>query len=205
MKPRSILALLLALAAVVPAGCGMPTDGSPRALPPDDVPFGLLEPDPVSTTTTAAPSGASSLVTIYLVGPQPCRTSSSSLPCLVAVERRVSAPATVEKVLDALVLGPNDAETDRGLRTAISPATEVLSAPVEAGIATIDLASGFTVGELSEQIVGFAQFVYSATSLSGVAGVRFTLNGAPAQFPQGDGTTTQTPVGRAAYASLAPL
>jgi len=186
---------LLVVVALAPAGCGTPTDGSPRALPVDDVPFGLLEADPVTTTSTTASTGSTSTVTLYLVGPTR----------LVAVERTVAAPADVEKVLGALVSGPTEAETSRGLRTAISPATLVLAAPVEAGIATIDLAGGFTVGELPEQIVGFAQLVYTATSLGGVVGVRFTLNGVRALVPQGDGTTTQAPVGRAAYASFAPL
>lgn len=193
MRARLLL-VVVALAAVA-AACGTPVDRVPRALPAEDVPFGLLEEDPVTTTSTSVPSEESSPVTIFLVGPER----------LVAVERAVSAPATVEKLLETLVSGPTEAETSRGLRTAISPTTRILSAPVEAGIATIDLAGGFTVGELPEQIVGFAQFVFTATSLGGVVGVRFTLNGTTALVPQGDGTTTQAPVGRAAYASLAPL
>lgn len=176
------------------AACGAPTDEAPRALPANDVPFGLLAPDPSATTTTVHPA-ASSEVTIYLAGRER----------LVPVERRVPAPASVEKVVRTLLTGPTDAEARRGLRSAINPGTTVLSAPVEAGIATIDLSGDFAVGAGPEQIVALAQVVYTATSLGGVVGVRFTLGGRPAEVPDGDGTLSQAPLGRAAYASFAPL
>lgn len=192
LPPRGLL-LAAVLNALLAAACGAPTDDAPRALPANDVPFGLLAPDPASTTTVHP--AASSEVTIYLAGPER----------LVPVERRVPAPASVEKVVRALLTGPTDAEARRGLRSAINPGTTVLSAPVEAGIATIDLSGDFAVGAGPEQIVALAQVVYTATELGGVVGVRFTLGGRPAEVPDGDGTLSQTPLGRAAYASFAPL
>lgn len=187
---RAVLVTLLAGAA-----CGAPIDDQPRALPPGDVPYGLLAADPVSTTTTL-PSATSSRVTIFLVG---------GSGRLVAVERPVLAPASVERVVRALLNGPTDEEVRRGLRSAVNPATTMLSAPVEAGIAIIDLSGDFAVGTGPEVIVALAQIVYTATALGGVGGVRFTLEGRPAEIPTGDGSGTTAPVGRAAYASFAPL
>lgn len=189
-------AVAFALGAVlVSAACGVPTDVRPRTLPPDEVPFGLLVADPTSTTTTVPP-GSSSRVVIFLVAGDN----------LVKAERVVAAPASVEKVLKALVSGPLDSERARGLATAINPATMVLGASVESDIATIDLSRDFAVGSTTQQaIVALAQIVYTATELANVTGVRFTLDGNPAQVPQGDGTITSAPVGRATYASYAPL
>lgn len=187
--------IVLGAVLLLATGCRAPTDKVPRALPTEDVPFDLLDAESSSTTVTTAPSGSTSAVSIFLIGPER----------LVAVERTVEAPADVEKVLKVLTSGPTADELSRGLRTAISPATVINSAPVRAGIATIDLADGFAAGGLPEQILGFAQMVFTATNLGGVVGVRFTLNGQTAEVSQGDGTQTQTAVGRAAYASFAPL
>lgn len=182
-------------ALLVSAACGVRTDVRPRALPADEVPFGLLASDPTSTTSTV-PAGSSSRVIIFLVAGDN----------LVKAERVVAAPASVEKVLKALVSGPLDAERTRGLTTAINPATMVLGAFVESEIATIDLSRDFAIGSTTQQaIVALAQIVYTATELANVTGVRFTLDGSPAQVPTGDGTTTSAPVGRATYASYAPL
>lgn len=193
-RPVPVLLVVLA-AALLAAGCRAPIDETPRALPIEDVPFDLLDAESSTTTSTVVPSGSTSAVTIYLIGRER----------LVAVERAVEAPADVEKVLKVLISGPTEEDVRKGLRTAISPGTVINSAPVRAGITTIDLAGGFAAGGLPEQILGFAQMVYTATSLGGVVGVRFTLNGQTASVSQGDGTQTQTAVGRAAYATLAPL
>jgi spore germination protein GerM len=174
-------------------GCGVPTDDRPRALSAEDVPAGLLAAAPLSTTTTLPPT-SSSEVLIYLVGRDR----------LVPVTRTVESPATVERLVRVLVNGPTDDELAAGLRSALSPAVLVVSAPVEAGIATIDLSAPFAVAPQPEQILALAQIVYTATGLSGVGGVRFTLAGIKATVPQGDGTSTAAPVGRATYASVAP-
>jgi len=190
----AVPAVLAALSLLAGAACGAPVDDQPRALRPQDVPYDLLAADPVSTTTTLQ-SAVSSRVTIFLVG---------GTGRLVPVERSVPAPASVERVVRALLNGPTDDEIGRGLRSAVNPATTVLSAPVEAGIAIIDLSDDFAVGAAPEVIVALAQIVYTATSLGGVGGVRFTLEGQPAEIPTGDGSGTTAPVGRASYASFAP-
>jgi spore germination protein GerM len=192
---RALVAVLVGAALAV-AGCGVPTDEAPRALSQRDVPFNLLASDVVTTSTTFS-SSPTALATIYLVVKEGDRDR------LQAVDRLVPTPSTVEKVVRKLLGGPSDTEARRGLRTAIPASTTILSAPVASSIATIDLA-GAVPGGNEEQIIAIAQMVFTATSLPGVVGVRFTLEGRPIEVPAGDGSLTQAPLGRANFASYGP-
>lgn len=195
---RRRLLLLIGLSMVgALAGCGVPTDSVPRALPAGEVPADLVAVDPVTTTSTV-PVGTSTRVRIYLVG------GGGAAERLVPVERSVQSPATVERVLSALVSGPNREEAGRGLRSAILPGTIVNSALVESNIAIVDLVKS-AIAVNADLILALAQMVYSATELPGVGGVRFTLDGERAEVPTGSGIQSETPVGRASYAAYAPL
>ena len=191
---RLALALSIVLA-LLGAGCGFPTDAHPRALSPEDAPPGLLEAKPVTTTVTAPP-GSSAQVAVFFYAPAPTGGER-----LVAVQRLVPAPATVEKVVSALFRGPTEDEIAQGLRTATNPRATVLGAPVKLGIASVSLAGNVAVGAGTEQVaMALAQIVYTATNLGGVVGLTFTIDGKKREVPQSDGTQTQAPVGRAAYA-----
>lgn len=196
MGPRARLVAVAVLVAGLAAACGVPQDGGPQALDAAEVPFDLLAADPVTTTSTAPPTGASSTVQVFFMGPE---------DRLVAVERQVASPASVEKVLKQLISGPRDDEIGRGMRTIVNPGATVLTSPVEGRIATIDLSGPFFLSEdVEEQIRALAQTVYTATSLGGVVGVRFTIDGNPAEVPIDKGQRISTPVGRSAYAKYAP-
>jgi spore germination protein GerM len=199
MRARSVFGrFALAVSVVVAllgAGCGFPTDAEPRALPAGGAPDGILEGKPVTTTVTTPP-GSSTQVAVFLFAPVPAGGVR-----LVPVQRLVPAPATVEKVVSALFRGPTDEEIARGLRTATNPRAAVVGAPVKLGIAAMDLAGNVAVGAGTEQVaMALAQIVYTATNLGGVVGLTFTIDGKKREVPQSDGTQTQAPVGRAAYA-----
>jgi spore germination protein GerM len=179
------------------SGCGVPTDAAPRALPAGAVSADLLASDPVTTSTTV-PVGTSTRIRIYLVG------GGGDTERLVPSERPVQSPATVERALSALVSGPNREESARGLRSAIRPGTIVNSARVESNIAIVDLVNS-AIAANADLILALAQIVYSATDLPGVNAVRFTIDGLRAEVPTGSGIQSTTPVGRAAYATYAPL
>lgn len=193
---RRLLAVLILGGAL--AGCGVPTDSVPRALPEDEVPAELLAIDPV-TTTSSAPLGQTTRVRVFLIG------GRGDAERLVPVERTIQAPATVERVLAQLTLGPNREEEARGLRSAILPGTVINSVLVESSLAIIDLAKGRGISVSgTDRILALAQMVYSATELRDVGGVRFTVDGTRAETPTGTGVLTSGPVGRAAYAAYAP-
>ncbi|MGH9036700.1 MAG: GerMN domain-containing protein, partial [Acidimicrobiia bacterium] len=75
---------------------------------------------------------------------------------------------------------------------------------VESNIAIVDLVNK-AIAANADLILALAQMVYSATELSGVGAVRFTLDGERAEVPTGSGIQSTTPVGRAAYIAYAPL
>ena len=176
-------------------GCGVPIDKGPTALARSGVPFGLLDPSTVPTTTTAPnPTPVTVSVQIYLLDPA---------GQLVAVERQVPVPAPLTAVLAALADGPTNAEAAAGLQSSIAPQTQVVSATVSGGLATVDLAG--TIGQLVGQaeINAVAQIVFTATALPSVTGVSFDFNGQPVSVPTATGA--EVPIAsRAQFASMAP-
>ena len=195
MSRRALTAVLAAAVGLAAAGCGIPDDSQARGLPRNDVPFDLLASEPVAMTTTTVPSVPVD-VTVFFV----------DAGHLVPVTRKVESPATPDKALRALILGPTPAEARKGYRTAIGRSTTVLSANMgEGGIAVIDVTNSFHVGSQPDTILAAAQMVYTATAFGEVRGVKFTLEGERANIYQGDGVQTSLPVGRVTYSSLAPL
>jgi hypothetical protein len=70
LRSRLLVAGAGALCLVVLAGCGVPVDSSPSALPRKDVPFGLLQQSAPTTTTTSLPSPVELVpASIYLIAP----------------------------------------------------------------------------------------------------------------------------------------
>jgi hypothetical protein len=179
------------------AGCGVPVDRSPSALPRRGIPFGLLRPSAQSTTTTSAPSPVAVSIRIFLVG---------SSGRLVGVSREVpAAQETLATVLGALVEGPTNDEAAAGLGSAVPPQTVVLGAAVGAGgLATVNL--GGTFGQLvgQAQIEAVAQIVFTAADVFGVTGVTFELAGRSVNVPVASGA--EVPIAAPTqFAGLAPL
>jgi spore germination protein GerM len=186
--------VVLVLVVLVGGGCGVRSDPAPRTLSADDVPYGLLEAAPPTTLPPRAPSVPTAAVNVYLVNGDR----------MFAVARQVNAPPSVAKALTALLFGPQEDEAVAGVRSAISPTAAVQARAVDAATYLVDLSPEFAQGSVNEQVLGLAQIVWTATDIPGVTGVRFTLNGAPIQVPTPVGSTGE-PVGREAFAELAPL
>lgn len=194
MSRRSGIATLLAgvVALAGAAGCSAPVDSGPKTLRAASIPEALRSPS--STTSTSVPSGESEEVTVYYI--QGDR--------LAPVKRRVSPPVTVEKVLQKLFAGPTTAEAVGGMRSAISPDTDILGAPIEARITTVNVSKNFAFGLPTDQIMAVAQVVFTAVDIPGVTGVLFAENGRREEVPQGDGSSTSAPLGRASYPQVTP-
>lgn len=175
-------------------GCGVRSDPAPRALSAGDVPYGLLEEAPPTTVASRPPSVPTEGVNVYLV------EGDRMVPAV----RQVNAPASVAKALTALLFGPVEDEAAAGIRSAISPTAGLQARSVDPATYVVDLSAEFAQGSVSEQILGLAQVVWTATDIPGITGVQFTLNGAPIQVPTPTGSTGD-PVGRDAFAELAPL
>jgi spore germination protein GerM len=194
-RQRSLWLMLALVAALLLAGaCSAPVDSGPKAIRAASIPEELRTATS-STTTTTAPTGESEEVTIYFIG---------SDQRLSPVKRLVSPPVTVEKVLQKLFAGPTIAEGVGGLRTAISFDTRVLSAPIEARIAAVDVSKTFAFGSVEDRIRAYAQVVFTAVDVEGVTGVLFSVNGRRQEAPDGDGSNQSAPLGRGSYTVYTP-
>ena len=194
MRSLSFVMMLAAVLLLVSA-CSAPVDSGPKAIRAATIPEDLRSGPTSSTTSTTAPSGESEQVTIYFIGPE---------QRLVPVKRSVSPPVTVEKVLQKLFAGPTISEGVSGLRTAISFDTRVLSAPIEAKIALVDVSKIFAFGPLDDRTRAYAQVVFTAVDVSGVTGVLFSVNGHRQEVPAGDGSVQSAPLGRGSYGEYTP-
>jgi spore germination protein GerM len=192
---RVAAAAAVAVLVLATAGCGVRSDAAPRELSSEEIPYGLLEEAPATSTSVPTPSVAKAAVLVYFV----------SGDRMVSVVREVNAPASVPKALTALLFGPQEDEAARGIRSSINPTAAVQARQVDPSTYLVDLSSEFASGSTSEQVLGLAQIVYTATEVAGVTGVRFTLNGAPVEVPTPSGPLIASPVGREAFAEFAPV
>ena len=108
LRGRVVAALAVGGLALVAAGCGLPTDSSPRDIPPE---FAL---DAVPSTVAPVIPSATGPRAYFLSGPP------GQLGTLLPVSRQVDAESIVQSLFDGLTT----AEQSRGLRTAIPDITD---------------------------------------------------------------------------------
>lgn len=197
-KRRSGLATLLAAvaAAVVAAGCGVPTDASPRALPSSELPPALAV--PLVTTLPAPPVGHGHgvYVPVYFLFANNTELREVATP----VRQRV----TLQTTLQALEAGPSSDQYADGYETAIPSDSDLeVIGPAVRGILPLALDSAYY--QLSEQfaIYELAQVVYTLSeSAIGLKGIQFYRKGAKTGVFAGNGQYITGPVSRNNYASL---
>lgn len=185
-----LAALACALLTCAVGGCSPDTDVVHR-VPDSSVPFGLL-PSGGSAVPSQLPRGPESRVYLLVDGR------------LRAVTRRVVGDNVPAEAIRALLAGPTEAETAKGLGSAVPPNTELLSLDVIGGIATVDLSSEFGSLGGDQQIAAIAQIVFTMTAFADVGGVRFAIDGKPIETPDGSGSLTSEPATRKAFPRLAP-
>jgi hypothetical protein len=167
------------------AGCAIPTQRSPIAIPANRVPFGLLD-HQLPTTTTTVP--ASVPVKVYLLG-----TNHK----LVAESRVVSIPAPLKSVISSLLGGPTKKEEAEGITTALPHDVQVLSATVSKtpDLATVNFNQAF--GEIlgSSTELAVAQVVFTVVAQTNLGtGVIFEIGGQKISVPIASGLQWTGPV-----------
>jgi spore germination protein GerM len=166
---RRAAAALAGLAAIVAlaAGCGIPTDSSPRPL--QDVPFGLVVPPTTVSADEPTPSGSTYAAKLYFV----------SATRLVGVDVDLPLAATPQDqarvVLEALSSGPRE---NLPMRSALRPSTE-MSVTLRGSLATVELDQSVLDVVPDEQLFAIGQIVLSLTRVSPIVDVQFTANGQP--------------------------
>lgn len=189
---RRAAAALAVVLAVVAGGCSVGNEAQPRAMSPDDVPFGLLDAPSIAPPTTTEPGRRTTNVTLYFV-----RQGK-----LVPSARVVPAPAPVGAVLQLLLEGPTERESREGLQSAISPATRLLDVSVDGAVAQVNLSASFVESRVQDQTAAVAQIVVTAAGLPGIRGVTFALAGRPVEVPAADNTLRRGTLTPADYAAL---
>jgi spore germination protein GerM len=181
--------ILVVLVAWALSGCGV-GEGAVHVAGEDQVPWGLLDPGARVASTTTLPELAQAPVTIWLA------TDAAIVP----VHRSVASPASPRRVLESVETGPTEGEAALGLRSLV-PAP-VVQRDVVGAVVTVELATTFTTTSPHDQLLGLAQIVYSLTELDQVRSVRFVVSGESVEVPTSDGSLSDGPVGRPAFASL---
>jgi spore germination protein GerM len=200
--PRRWLALGLALGLLVLGSCGIPGNGEPQAIPARDVPGGLLDPNP-SSSTTLPESGATTTVTVYFL------TRDGDSTVLKATEREVkTTDADMPGArIAALFAQPTPDEQDRGLTTAIPADTTLLRArppAVDGDDLIIDVSSELFSVQGQDLANAFAQIVWTVSEIDGIDGVRFLSDGVEIAALDGEGTEQEGAVTTDDYRTVRP-
>jgi spore germination protein GerM len=209
--------VLVVLAAVLAAGCGVPQDDAVRSI--DDVPSGLTATTTSTTTTTIPQTTVPTTTTPPSTVPQTSTTSvvtSSAPPTtipaaialyfvmgdrLIKVVRRTEEPADAEALISLLVLGPFFDDDVPFARTAIEFG-DIERVTVAGGIATVDLGAKFGDLPSAERRRAVSQLVMTLAGRPGVGPVRFRLNGQAIAVPRGNGSIAGRTVSRDDYVAL---
>ncbi|HUZ10122.1 MAG TPA: GerMN domain-containing protein [Acidimicrobiales bacterium] len=187
---RRMVALAAALGAVAGlAACGVPT-GPPQGIPPSQVPFQLVSPNPPVTTTSIIPSAVPFY--IYLFN---SNLTLTQYPRFLNVK-----VAGLTSILETLVTGPSALEAQSGVTTSIPGDTRVLSvsAPVNK-VVTVDFGNALSRVTGASQVQAVEQIVFTIDNAQPSTGVLFEIDGSAIEVPKGNGGSTAGPVTVADY------
>ncbi|MET0911401.1 MAG: GerMN domain-containing protein [Ilumatobacteraceae bacterium] len=187
---RRLLPYLAVLVVFILPACGLPADDGPRAIAPERLPPGLVEPLN-ATTSTDVPAAAETPVSVWMV-----REDG-----LISVRRLVPEPLEREAVVAALLAGTT-ADDPPGVRSAWTHPDQVGEVTVTAGTASVELTDRFADVPASDQLFAVAQMVFTLTGLPGIGQVQFVRDGEPVSLPAADGSTSLGPVSRDDYRAL---
>jgi spore germination protein GerM len=193
---------VLPVLVVLLAGCGLSSNEEPTALPPENLPPGLLDPNPNQGTGTTLTGSTTTAVPVYFL----VRDGDDTR--LAEVDREVTdATSAAARIGALLTQPPTESEIDEGITSAV-PADLILNEEPTLDeatrVLTIDVSSELTDAAGVELTRAIAQIVYTATELEDVSAVRVLVDGEPTPVPDDDGAEKTGAVSRADYRSLQP-
>jgi hypothetical protein len=210
MTTRRFSAALLVVALAL-GGCGLGSDDSFEAIPPDEILFGLDQ-TTTTTTTTTTTIPTEPTVTVEPTAPVtlPIQTEPVEVYFVIGLQQlqrqtiQFSSPVEPLQVLARLEEGPSP-ELGVGLRTAVRQNLTV-DFDNDRGVATVEL-RGSVLDRMRpvDQRLAIAQLVLTVGSLRGVGQVRFTIDGEPAEIGIPPDYTLSEPGEPLAYDDFAGL
>lgn len=192
MSRRLRLGLSGAVLALFLCACGAPTSGDVQELP--SVPYNLMSPTPPATSAPAAQPSARPR--LYLV------RDDTLVPVRVSTSAAADTAATVTALLQRLTQGPQEAERNRGLSSALGPDVAVGLVRMDGTTAVVDVRAGAQPPRAGRLPLAVGQIVLTAVSVPGVEAVQLTADGHPVQAPLPDGALTERPLVGRDYISL---
>jgi len=187
VRPRRGLAGLVLAAASLTA-CGIPNEATPRVIRPDDR---------LAFDTGPAPQpGNERSPKVYFLG------TINGSDRLQSTSRDVAANPTA--VMNELLKGVTADERARRLRSVVPSGTRLLGVSQQGRLLVVDLSKEFFQATGEAQIEAVAQIVLTARALDGVDRVQILVDGAPREWPRGDGTLTSEPLTEFAFPEVAP-
>lgn len=187
MRGRAAIAAMAAVALL--AACGVGPEERAHSIGETDVPYGLVDTEPAGATTST-PGGTT--VALYLVRDDQ----------LVEVERELPRGEGLVDLARMLAAAPSELESAGALTSAVSEPEVFREVEVVRGTAEVDLDASFSELEGSAQALAIAQTVFTLTARPGIGRVLFSLDGAPAEVPRGDGTLTDEALARDDFPDL---
>jgi spore germination protein GerM len=182
---RTIPTLITAL--LVFTGCSIQPDASPNDLPTERAEvFG----------DGATGDEAAGTNRIYLLAPPDPEEAQR----IRSVQRDVIP--TSDSILSSLFAGPNAAERDALLDTAIPAEVQLLDSRPVGRVLTVDLNDAFDELTPEGLRLAVAQIVSTATDINGVESVQLRIDGETRVWPLGNGELTDRPLTRFDYPGL---
>jgi len=194
----SLLALVVFTVGI--AGCGgIPTDAQPVAISEELLAEELrpAEPEPTPIAAQFDPEA----YIVYLIG------QNDDGDILEGVSRDLSVNASAADVIEQLLAGPLEEESEESLTTAI-PADLTLIEVQEprGGTVTVNVAGGPLERLSPEELrIAVAQLVFTVTDLAQISSLRLQVDGVPSSLPRdGQDSSPEEPVTRNDYRSVDP-
>ena len=169
--------------------CSIDAEGSPRDIPKRDQ--NDLRADFDQPAGAATGSGR-----IYLLSPEVIGQPRT----LQSVAREVGD--TPDSAMEALFEGPNTAELQALLRSAIPPGTRVLDVSRNGGVLTVNLSNELQQLTGEALIDGVAEIVLTGTEITGVSSVSIEIDGVRQQWPAASGELQSKPLTRYDFPGL---
>jgi hypothetical protein len=188
---------LLCLVAL--AGCGLPSDGDPRAISSGDVPYGLLSPSPKGATTSTPE------LRIREAEPRTYLLDADQQLVAVPTPADTSSLDPQEQLLVQLKMlsaGPTERQRAAGLSTALTPGVELGLVDLVDGAATLEVQAAAKDPSADRLPLAVGQIVLTATTVPGVRTVQIVRDGKPVEVPLPGGALTAQPLQRSDYQEL---
>ncbi|MEH1127175.1 GerMN domain-containing protein [Micromonospora sp. CPCC 206061] len=186
MTGRRALTAFAAAVLVLAAGCGVTVQQQPQEVQPPRGPHRILA---SGLPDTPDPGTAEELLYFTRDG------------TLVPTTRRVRVAPTAETLVRDLVAGPNDAERNAGLASALTGTTLTLAGRHGSQI-TIEMDEPVAGTGRSDEVLAYGQVVTTLTARPEITSITFTRGGERIGIPRADGSLSEVPLTAADYASL---